>query len=185
MIYFIGYVVTALIVADFIVGFAHWLEDTYCWEQMPIPVIGRVCAINIGHHKDPTRMGEEGFFSRNFSAWVTAAIVSLVFYFLGWLSWFFVLAAVFASFGNQVHYWCHMRDLPWFPTLLRRAELIHSQKQHALHHKHPETHYCLLTSWLNPFLDYFGFWRLLERRVEDLTGIKPKRFGVEKRSVAN
>jgi hypothetical protein len=25
----------------------------------------------------------------------------------------------------------------------------------------------------------------LERRVEDLTGIKPKRFGVEKRSVAN
>ena len=48
----LGTIVVCWWAADFLTGFFHWLEDTYCLEGMPL--IGSfICEPNIEHHIGP------------------------------------------------------------------------------------------------------------------------------------
>ena len=75
MIKTIGAIFVCWWAADFLTGFFHWLEDTYCLEQMPL-IGGFICEPNIDHHIDPQLMVRVGtFFSRNVFQWVLCGVL--------------------------------------------------------------------------------------------------------------
>ena len=172
----IGTLFVCLWMADFVTGFAHWLEDTYCLENMPL-IGGFICEPNIDHHIDPQLMVRVGtFFSRNILQWGLCAGTFLGLWLIGFGNIYSFLTLLFASFGNEVHRWNHMHKTGPFVTFFKETGLIQAHKQHSLHHKPPHNrYYCVMTSQLNPILERIEFWRRLEWIVEKTTGIKPKR----------
>ena len=162
--------------ADFLTGFFHWLEDTYCLENMPL-IGGFICEPNIDHHIDPQLMVRVGtFFSRNVFQWALCGGMFITLWLVGFGNIYTFLTLLFASFGNEVHRWNHMAKTgPWV-TFIKETGLIQSQRQHSMHHKPPHTsYYCVLSSQLNPILERIRFWRGLEWCVKTISGITPKR----------
>ena len=162
--------------ADFLTGFFHWLEDTYCLENLPL-IGGFICEPNIEHHLDPQLMVRVGtFFSRNVFQWVLCGGLFAALWMVGMGNIYSFLTLLFASFGNEVHRWNHMSRSGPVISFIKETGLIQSQRQHSLHHKPPHTgYYCVLSSQLNPILERVGFWRRLEDCVEFVSGISPKR----------
>ena len=71
----IGALFICLWIADFLTGFAHWLEDTYCLENLPL-IGGFICEPNIEHHVDSQLIVRAGtFISRNILQWAMCGIV--------------------------------------------------------------------------------------------------------------
>ena len=172
----IGAIVVCLWIADFTTGFFHWMEDTYCWEE--VPIIGNfICEPNIQHHIDPLDIVHGGtFFSRNILQWTLCSIVFLILCVFGLGNSYTFLTLLFTSFGNEVHRWNHMTRTGPLIALLKETGLIQVQRQHSLHHKPPYAqYYCTLTSQVNPILERLNFWRRLEAVIQWTTGIAPKR----------
>ena len=162
--------------ADFVTGFAHWAEDTYCLEH--IPLLGSfICEPNIQHHIDPHDIVRDGtFFSRNYLQWLLCGGLFAILWSVGFANIYSFLTLLLSSFGNEVHRWNHTTKNGPFVKFLKETGLIQMQRQHSLHHKRPYAqYYCTLTSQLNPILERMNFWRRLERVIEATTGIAPKR----------
>lgn len=176
MFEYIGMVVVCFLAADFLTGFFHWLEDTYCLEGLPI-VGNLICEPNIEHHLDPNLMVRTGtFISRNWISWSLAASVAGLVWLVGWGTWPVYLTLGLCSFGNEVHRWNHMNQANAFAEFLKDAGLVQSRKQHSMHHKPPfVTNYCILGSLSNAVLERLRFWRNLESLVQWTTGIRPAR----------
>ncbi len=50
--------------------------------------------------------------------------------------------------------------------MLQKLKIVQTPSHHNQHHrKGKDTHYCVLTDFLNPILDRFHFWRGLEKLV--------------------
>jgi ubiquitin-conjugating enzyme E2 variant len=172
----IGTVLVCFVVADFLTGFFHWLEDTYCLEGLPL--VGQIiCEPNIDHHLDPNLMVRTGsFFSRNLLSWSLGVAAAAALWSVGLGSWPVYLTLLFASFGNEVHRWNHMNQSNRFAEFLKDSGLVQSRKQHSMHHKPPFTsNYCILGSFTNAVLERVRFWRRLETAIAVVTGISPKR----------
>lgn len=167
MIYFVGYLITCWIAADFLSGFYHWLEDRYAKDDWPI--IGKhIAKPNKFHHQVPSAFLASSYWTRN---WTTFAVALPVFAMTFPNKWCLIFAMV--SQANEVHAWTHQKC----NRLIRAAQstgILQSPREHGLHHRTPfDCRYCAMSNWLNPFLDESGFWLLLEFIVEKTTGIKP------------
>lgn len=175
MLKIIGTFFACLWMADFLTGFAHWLEDTYCLENMPL-IGGFICEPNIDHHIDPQLMVRVGtFFSRNILQWSLCAAAFAIMWFIGWGNIYSFLTLLLASFGNEIHRWNHMHKTGPLVTFLKETGVIQMQRQHSLHHKPPHNrYYCVMTSQLNPILERIEFWRRLEWVIAKTTGITPR-----------
>ena len=56
--------------------------------------------------------------------------------------------------------------------LLQRIRLVQTPRHHALHHTDPKnSHYCVLTNFLNPILDGLRLWDGLEWTIHALLGV--------------
>jgi plasmanylethanolamine desaturase len=165
--------VACIVIADFLSGFFHWLEDAYGREYWPIT--GRlVTRPNILHHHEPR------YFTRH--SWLKSASVIMVLVaagllaawaggFLGWMTWTVALIDVNA---NESHKWAHrtpsengrlIRALQW-------TGLLQSPAHHARHQHRKNTHYCVITDYLNPLLDAVHLWDGLEWLVYRITGVR-------------
>ena len=171
----IGAFFVCLWAADFLTGFFHWMEDTYCLEDMPL-IGGFICEPNIQHHIDPQLMVRVGtFFSRNILQWVLCGSLFGILWLVGWGNIYTFMTLLFTSFGNEIHRWNHMARSGKFVTFMKDLGIIQQQRQHSLHHKPPHNrYYCVMTSQVNAVLEPLNFWRRLEWAVEKLTGIGPK-----------
>jgi len=88
-----------------------------------------------------------------------------------------ILAAVLGANANQVHKWSHRTKAENGPViaLAQRLWVLQSPSHHHQHHvEGKDSHYCVLTNFLNPVLDTSRFWRGLEWLL--------RRAGIEKRS---
>lgn len=162
--------------ADFLTGFFHWLEDTYCLENYPL--IGSfICEPNIQHHVDPQLMVRTGtFISRNLLQWVLCGGLFGMLWLIGFGNIYTFLTLALTSFGNEIHRWNHMRKTNRFVTFMKDFGIIQAHKQHSMHHKPPhDGYYCVMTSQVNAVLERINFWRRLELVVKWTTGIAPKR----------
>lgn len=174
----LGILIVCVVVADIITGVAHWLEDTYCSDDM---VHGRllskfvgqyVCEPNIDHHLRPRDLVNGGnFVVRNLVPWGLALAAVMLFALIDWCcSWINWPWAVYftiwlSTFGNEIHRANHMRDSELNPLhlFLRESGLVQSQRQHMLHHKPPfDGYYCAMISFNNAWMDRIHFWRGLE-----------------------
>ncbi|MDZ4307558.1 fatty acid desaturase CarF family protein [Allopontixanthobacter sp.] len=158
------------LLADFLSGVLHWVEDRFGPGREHWPLIGRlIFAPNLLHHVDPTAFTRAGFLDRNWTTWaVVAPLACALLWLFGSHPWIWAAAAGGAA-ANEVHAWAHRRTLaPGWATVLQRAGFIQSPAHHAVHHVPPYLRsYCILTDWLNPLLDRTRFWRRLERLVPE------------------
>lgn len=176
MLKIVGAFFVCLWCADFLTGFFHWMEDTYCLEHYPL--IGQfICEPNIEHHVNPQLMVRTGtFISRNLLQWGLAALIFGLLAICGWANVYTGITLLLTSFGNEVHRWNHMHKTGRFVTFMKDLGLIQAHRQHSMHHKPPHMgYYCVLTSQVNAVLERVSFWRGLEKVIAFTTGIAPKR----------
>lgn len=164
--------VAIVIVVDFVGGFIHWAEDTF-WSP-DTPIVGRwLVAPNVIHH---TPAGGNHFLRNHwaFSSWdlITAAIVGVGGgYLLGIDLWQFYAFIAVGLFSQQVHRFSHSKTNPTVVVALQKMRIIQDGKHHWHHHRGDKnTHYCVITPWVNPVLDRLGFWRALERILVPVLG---------------
>jgi hypothetical protein len=151
----------AWLVADFLSGFWHWLEDRYFDTRWPL--IGKYIAKpNQLHHDQPSAFLNQGYWKRNWTTILPASLAAVIAWFCGVRTWEGLLPFAFVSQANEIHAWAHQRCHPLIRAL-QEIGALQSPKHHGLHHRAPfETKYCVMSDWLNPILDILGFWRALE-----------------------
>ena len=74
-------------------------------------------------------------------------------------------AIVGGTVANEVHRYAHTpNDAPAWLRAAQRTGFLQSPAGHARHHRgQSDSDYCVLTDWLNPWLELIGLWRLLDR----------------------
>lgn len=172
----IGQVFFAWAFADFLSGVFHWFEDRYIRTSWPI--LGKhVGAPNELHHQQPTAFLYGSYWHRNSTTIIPCMVALLVTIALRgpeWLSWTWI----FLSQANEIHAWAHGKGkipkTPDFVMVLQATGFLQSPLHHAQHHRSPhDVRYCVMSSWINPILDTYGFWPFAER-VVSIFGLHPK-----------
>jgi len=148
--------------ADFISGFGHWFEDVILTPENTdgIPFIHQIAIDNKRHHTHPREMIN--------TPWYLTIATTLPFILVAWFlcakfigySTWWVVTLILLTFANQVHKWQHMRsiDRPCVIQFLIAIGVVLGSKHLEHHTGQFNTHFCILTPWLNPALDYFKFW---------------------------
>lgn len=182
-------IVAAWLLADFITGAVHWLEDRYMDDDTSLEFARGVATDNVLHHDKPTAMtlntGWENMRSGAIFAWPAGLLAWL----MGAPDWLW-MGLAFASLGNLIHRFAHLPDsrLPRWIKGMQQFGLFISKDHHATHHyamgrrvskAQAAIAYCPMTDWLNPLLDRLDFWARAERTI-GLIGIKT----VDKRNPA-
>lgn len=150
------------LIADFISGLLHWIEDRLLWVGMPL-LSEAIVEPNRLHHSDPMAFVASGFWERNWTTWAVAVPIAAL-----WLWWFdfslILLGAFLAGLVvNEVHALAHRGNLPAPLRVLQQVGLIQSPTHHNGHHRGDhDRRYCILTDYCNPLLDTIGFWSGLE-----------------------
>ncbi|XZE36530.1 fatty acid desaturase CarF family protein [Pirellulaceae bacterium SH501] len=162
---FVTELLVAWLLADFLSGVWHWIEDRYFEESWPI--IGKYIAKpNTLHHAQPAAFLQNGYWTRNWTTILPAAIA-----FALYPSWVFV----FVSQANEIHAWAHQKCSP-FIRILQEVGVLQSPRHHGEHHRSPfEVRYCVMSDWLNPFLDAIEFWRWCEYLLSPFIPVKEDR----------
>lgn len=155
-------ILLCVLIADFITGLIHWLEDTYGLPSWPL--LGRsVILPNIDHHRNPGLIGSmTSFVARNYQSFLGGFAVLGILWYIGVSPVYSALTMLLASLGNEVHMWSH-RKTNWFIELLQEMAIIITPRNHAKHHRPPyDRYYCTITNLVNPVLELIMFWRFLE-----------------------
>lgn len=174
MLEWLGGAVAAWMLADFVAGVIHWAEDRYARPDWPVlgPLVAQP---NLLHHSDPQAFLAGGYWWRNSTTLAPAALAMIAAWLCG-APWWLQLSLLFTSQANEIHAWSHRKGrLPRLVELCQESGILQSAKHHGLHHKSPhEVRYCVLSNWLNPWLDAFDFWGRVERGLEFVFNITPR-----------
>jgi hypothetical protein len=172
--------IAAVLVADFLSGFFHWLEDAYGHEDWPIT--GRlVTRPNILHHHDGRYFTRHTWFQSSWDLLCLGLVVLVVAWLFGLLTWKVWLVVILGTNANQIHKWAHRtpQENGRLISLLQRVRLVQTPRHHARHHADPKnSHYCVLTNFLNPVVDGVRLW-------EGLEWLNTALFGVARRTDAS
>ena len=168
--------VTCILIADFLSGFFHWLEDACGQENWPIT--GKlITGPNILHHHQPTYFTRHIWFQSADILLVMGGIALLVAWLLNSLIWEVMLVVAIGVNANEIHKWAHRsrRENGRFISFLQDVGVVQSVHHHARHHQGRKTsHYCVVTNYLNPLLDAVGLWSLLEKLILVLFRVRPR-----------
>ena len=169
-----GQAVLVWLAVDFLSGVFHWLEDAYgspFW-----PVVGRhVTKPNILHHYVPRSFVTNSWYLSSRLLLLICSLLALTALALDVFSWQVALGLLIGVNANQVHKWSHRTRHENGPIVvfLQRAHLVQSPSHHHRHHiAGKDSHYCVLTDFLNPVLDGIGFWRGVEWVIFRITGVR-------------
>jgi len=169
-----GQFVLTVLLADFLSGFFHWLEDAYGTPDTP--VLGRIYVRpNIRHHHAPRSFLRHNWLQSSWDLLLVGIGIVLVAWWQDQLTWQVWLFVVLAANANQFHKWAHQTPAENGPVIafLQELHLLQTPQQHAGHHTNPKNScYCVLTNLTNPFLDGLRFWDGLEWLVWKLTGVR-------------
>ncbi len=169
-------IILVILAVDFGSGLLHWLEDSYGYPDWPIT--GEwVTAPNILHHQAPSAFTENSWLRSAAVLLVIGAVIVGVAWFVGMLTWQFLLFVAIGVNANEIHKWNHLprKKRGRLVVALQDALLLQSAKHHGKHHVgSKDTHYCVVTNVLNPMLEAVRFWRRLERAIEFLFGVSKR-----------
>lgn len=150
----VGQVLVGWLAADFLTGAFHFFQDRYLKATWPI--VGKwIGEPNELHHRDPMAFTHGSFAQRNLEAIALSLALGA-----GWITLFGVSAGIVSAMvagclSTQIHLWAHKpRSAPKFVKALQQAGVFQSPAGHARHHRPPSTNsYCIVTDWLNPFIN--------------------------------
>jgi ubiquitin-conjugating enzyme E2 variant len=158
----VGYILVSWLLADFIAGVIHWWEDVYITPETPL-IGSLVGGPNAEHHSNPMGFLKGNYWHRNYTTIIPALIaagISYVYF------PFFTLAFIFATQANEIHGWSHQR-CNFIIRAFQETGILASPRHHAGHHESPYSiRYCVMSNWLNPFLDMIGLWGVIESVIE-------------------
>lgn len=170
--------VYAWLLADFISGVAHWLEDRVLVGPSRFSFLNRIRADNDLHHMKPTAMLSNSWWENMNTTAVIAWPLAGFLYLVGCplVLW---LAVLFTTFANLIHRFAHTPRRHLHPVVkaLQFTGVFASFNQHAGHHyrrgrvipKDEATiRFCTMSNFLNPVLDRARFFTALQRLVGKL-----------------
>ncbi len=163
-----------ILIADFMTGFVHWMEDAYIREDWP--VLGAVVARpNILHHHLPRHFVRKTWLQSCGIELAAGAVLIAAAWGLDLLTWHVCLFALLVGNANEIHKWTHRsrRENGRWISLLHDLRVLQTPKHHAIHHTDPKsTHYCVITDFLNPPLERIRFWVRIECSLRKLAGFR-------------
>lgn len=159
-------IIGVILLADFITGFVHWLEDSF-WHPKT-PILGKWIVIpNLAHHQNGQAFLQKSWWESSWDLVLVSFVLVITTFSFGVLSWEIALFALITANANQIHKWAHMSDRntnkPRIIKFLQKCYVLQTPMHHGQHHRKPnDSHYCTVTHFLNPILDNIKFWRVLE-----------------------
>lgn len=163
-----------ILAAEFVAGFVHWFEDAYIRNETPF--IGRfIGRPNTVHHHYPRYMTRNSWWQSSWDLVLLAALLIVVAWCFGLLTWHVWLFALLAANANEFHKWehCTRKENGRIISFLQDIRILQTGKHHARHHTDPKnSHYCTITNFLNPVLDSIRFWDGLEWLLAKIIGLK-------------
>jgi ubiquitin-conjugating enzyme E2 variant len=150
--------------AELTAGMVHWFEDAYVREDTPL--VGRLLGRpNVIHHHFPRYMTRNTWWQSSYDLVLFAVCLLMTCWPAGVLTWQVWLFAIVSANANEIHKWTHRTRKENGPVIswLQDIRILQTPKHHLIHHKDPKnSHYCVLTNYLNPVLDAIHFWQALE-----------------------
>lgn len=168
-------ILCGLFVADFLTGLIHWIEDRYGNPQWPM--VGEAIRANHQHHSRPREFLSGSFWSRNKEVLIGTFVISGIFALVGALNLITVSAVVTGFFANEIHGAAHKfpHENPVWVRVLQKLGLMQSFQHHARHHRQrKDCHYCVMTNYVNPIVDFIRFFPILEWAIYRMSGILPR-----------
>lgn len=169
----LGLVLLCVLVADFLTGCLHWVEDSYFGPETPI--IGRhVIAPNLEHHRDPRAFLRNSWWESTWVSLLIATCACAALWAVGLWHWTVGVTLLIAAHGNTVHKWAHRSrtENGRLIVALQQLRIIQSPAHHAGHHRGDrDRRYCVVSPWMNPIVDGIQLWRRLEWVIQKITGI--------------
>lgn len=173
-------IIVGLVLADVIIAFLHWLEDTYLDYHQSIPSLTRIAQDNHLHHYFPREILVTGVLQDLCVTAPLTLLVALVVYMVApkWFirhPWLIGTMFTLGCASHMIHKAAHMRECerPWPITALHRLGLLVDHEHHSAHHAMPTAKYGILLPVTNHVLDGLGVWRGLEAIVHRFIGVKP------------
>lgn len=177
--HFVIQIIFGLLLADFMIAFFHWFEDTYFSYCMKIPIISTIAKENEMHHYFPRDIVSYSYLE-NMSVTFPLSILILIIIFAIFPSFVlkykfvFITFCLIGSIANIFHRYSHMRDCECPPCILflHRIGILVGQEHHKKHHENPEYRYGVVFQFTNFLYDNVGFWRAMEYIIYLLFGLK-------------
>lgn len=165
-----------ILLADFVSGLVHWWQDRYA--RLDGPAWQRGIALNnLRHHARPRELLGHSYLESSWELLLGSAVIVAIAAVAGLLTWHVIVFALLSSQANQLHKWAHRTPQENGPIIgsLQRLHLLQTPRHHGRHHQGArDTHYCVITNFLNPLLEEVRFWRRLETMVARLGGGAPR-----------
>jgi ubiquitin-conjugating enzyme E2 variant len=171
-IMFIVKLLITVVMADFVSGLVHWLEDAYARPDMRL--FGKVARDNLEHHARPRAFLKKSWWESSWdilSLGLIGALLAGHYHVL--TPWVITFVALVVN-ANQIHKWAHSnrQETPRLIRALQRYRILQTPREHARHHSgERNTHYCAITNFVNPALELIGFWKGLEHLIKAATGV--------------
>ncbi len=164
MMAILGQLLFGWLFADLLSGVVHWVEDRVLPEGIPF-LDEQIVQPNRLHHVEPMAFTNFGFVYRNGTTWAAAASIGLPLLLIFGPAIWLLTAILGGAVGSQVHYWAHSPgSAPKSVRTMQLTGFLQSPVGHGRHHRPPNDRaYCILTDWLNPWLDRWAVWARLER----------------------
>jgi hypothetical protein len=180
-------VLVAYVVTDMVSGVVHWAGDTIGHEEVPFLGPNFIRPFR-EHHLDQKDITHHDFVETNgnnciviLAPLAVAFLVSPRQAAVGFFAAAFVaFLSLFVVATNQFHKWAHADNPPWIARPLQRWGLILSPRHHEIHHAAPhDKHYCITVGWMNPVLNGFRFFRVMEWAI---ARVRPTWLHIEERT---
>lgn len=165
-------IILAWLLADFLSGLGHWAQDKMLDRTSRFKFINAVKEDNDLHHLHPTRLTKYTLWENTkYSAMVSVPSFCVLFYFD--VHNIVSLAVLLTAFANLVHRYAHTPYLkvPLPIKVLQATGIFLSLNHHRPHHfdehglilkEQASKRYCVMSCYLNPLLDYIGFFDVLD-----------------------
>jgi len=157
---FLGTLILAYVVTDFINGLAHMIVDN---SSHFTSIFGPfIAAFHLHHYK--LRYKEKHpikiyFYESGHKFWLVIYLLLLIYaqhnlHLSSNLNLGFVTFGILSSIAELSHYWCHQHTKNNRVVLgLQKYRLLLSSKHHRLHHVNDNTHYAFLNGISDPLLN--------------------------------
>jgi ubiquitin-conjugating enzyme E2 variant len=166
-------IVVTVLLADLVSGTVHWLEDAYARPGMHW--INKIAEENLLHHARPREFLKKTWWQSSWDLMLAVIAVIAVAWIFDVLTWQVWLFSFLVANANQIHKWAHSSHAERGVVIraLQHVYLLQTPRHHARHHSgEKNTHYCVITNFLNPILEEVEFWKRLERINHALFGLE-------------